>query len=461
MKKQSLNDAVVGLGHIAQVAVLRIFLSAVAIIAASSIASAREALSEPLPDDSYSSIVDVSSAIQNIGVMGVNGLMAGFADKAPWASSYWPIHKGLLGNRYADPNFPRSKNFSENYSYYVSNPSEIYLQQAGAATLSPSEKYDLLVGDSNWTLTKASWAKGLADLEENGVVAGWTGICHGWSGAAHMGAPMPAQSVDATDVTGIYSIRFYPHDIRALASLLWAQNSPTTKKAGNRCRQDSPTRDSTGRPTDPSCLDTNPMTWHLTVVNRIGIQKKSFVMDASLGPEVWNYPIWGYEYQYFNPSTFETSYQLSPSLVPIERLRADRFSATRAPHTKYVVGIIMNTYHPNLIEPHIGTSKTSSWAVKRFIYDLELDENLNLIGGEWYGKDHPDFLWTFADGAVAMTREDRSLGAESWQPGESLPPHFAAAAISASVRREVLAHIVNPLWERSSIPDTIEVPPAP
>lgn len=424
-----------------------------------STASAREALSAPAADDTFAPIVAPETAILDLGIMSVNGLMSGFSAHEPWAASYWPIHKGLLGYRYSDPDFPKSKTFMTNYSYYQNHPSEVYLAAGQMKMLSPAEKYDLLVGDPNWTLTRANWRKGVDDYEQNGVVATWTGICHGWSAAAHIGTPAPFSAVNATDVTGSYSIHFYPHDIKALVSLLWAQNSPATRKVGNRCRQSIPSWDPNGRPTDPSCLDTNPMNWHTTLINRIGVQKKTLVMDASAGAEVWNYPIIGYDYHYFNPSTLEPSHQLSASLVAVDQFRADRYAATRSPEARFVVGIIMDLYHPPLVEPNTGVTKTNVWTSKRFIYDLELDQNLRVIGGEWYGKDRPDFTWTFDDNAVAETREDRSVGEVTWNPSTALPPALAQAAVSASGRREVLAHIVNALWS-ASLAD-ISLPPSP
>ncbi len=410
---------------------------------------ARGVFSGPFPEDNFATIVDPLSAVHSLGVMNVNGLMSGFAQNEPWAGSYWPIHKGLLGHRYADPNFPKSKDFYTNYSYYLSNDSHFHLMSGRMNSLSPSEKYDLLVGDSNWTLTRANWQKGVDDYNANGTVPTWTGICHGWSGATHMGFPSPNSVIDVLDATGRWYVRFYPHDIKALASLLWAQNSPTTKRAGNRCRQERPVLDPIGRPTDPSCLDTNPMTWHMTVVNQVGIQKRSFVMDSSYGPEVWNFPVLGYDYHYFNPSTFETSHQLSSSLVPVADIRLDRFSATRAPQAKYVVGVVMETYHPALVEPTTGVPITNTWAKKRFIYDLELDANMNLVGGEWYGKDHPDFLWAFEQQSEALTKEDRQLGTVQWDITRPFPANLANAAVSASARRQVLANIVDVLWGAS------------
>ena len=83
-----------------------------------------------------------------------------------------------------------------------------------------------------------------------------------------------------------------------------------------------------------------------------------------------------------------------------------------------------------------------------FVYDLELDQDGNIVGGEWINKvvrrrqgrrivekekagDKPDFLWYAPRGmkAVAM---DESMATGEWQTDTPLPESWAQAAISAS-----------------------------
>ena len=61
-----------------------------------------------------------------------------------------------------------------------------FVTELTVGLLSPSEKYDLLVGDKNFTLTKAMWNEGLGYYNRNGSVERWMGICHGWAIAAYM-----------------------------------------------------------------------------------------------------------------------------------------------------------------------------------------------------------------------------------------------------------------------------------
>ena len=48
----------------------------------------------------------------------------------------------------------------------------------------------------------------------------------------------------------------------------------------------------------------------------------------------------------------------------------------------------------------------------QYVYDLELDENGNIIGGEWYTNKHPDFLWTPYTGSKANSIADQYIQAD-------------------------------------------------
>lgn len=404
--------------------------------------------SAPLSDDDFQTFLEGLTAVNNIYQLEGQGLTQGRTQFEPWASSYWPIHLGLLANRYADTSITKTKIFSENYTNYLSRPAESYIANRQINKLSAAEKYDLLVGDTSWSLTRAMWKKGLDDLAADGGVATWTGICHGWAAATHMETPEPIHSVRVMDVTGTYSIEFYADDVQGLQSFLWAKSSPPSVQAGNRCKQGDVGRDPYLRPIDPSCLDSNPMTWHLAVTNRVGMYKKSFVMDSSSGSEVWNYPIAGYDYSYFNPRTFESTHSLKAAIEPIQNLTADKFSAYRDPRTKYIVGIAMDLFHPSLISARTSSNGANKIETENYAYDLELDENYNIVGGEWYSKSRPDFLWTFPTGSKAVSREDLNI-VENWDVNFPLPENFAIQAQAASQRGVVLSKIANALLNES------------
>lgn len=406
-------------------------------------------LAEPGKNDNFLDFLKDLTSVTNLALLQENGHARGAAVVIPWSSSFWPYYRGLLGARYADPDYVKSRNFIDNYTNFYATPADQYLTPERIRYLSPAEKYDLLIGDRTWTLTNNNWGRGKQVYDEHGSVPSWTGICHGWVAAAHQDIKPPVLPVTVTDVTGTYAIPFYPQDIRGLVSYLWAESSPPSFQAGARCRQSEIVKDEYLRPVEISCLDANPMTWHLTITNRLGTHGKSFVMDASAGAEVWNYPITAYDYTYFNVKTMEPSDRFEDALRPLAEITNDRFRAHRSPRAKFLVGVSMDVFHPALIEPNTGSSREPVMQAKNFIYDLELDEGLNVVGGEWYSKETPDFLWTFPPGGDALTSEDIALGGAAWDTAVPLPAAIASPAILATRKGHVLATIVKALHARS------------
>lgn len=409
--------------------------------------------SEPAADDQFEQFLENWLAVTEIHQLHNQNLTKGESLIKPWSGSYWPIHKGILSQRYADPDQNSSQVFIQNYNEFRKRSSEDYLLKNQVERLSPAEKYDLLVGDSNWTLSKKMWEKGLKSFENMGFVTTWTGICHGWAAASHQIETSPHQTVSVIDVTGRYQIPFYASDIKGLISLLWANSSPSTVRAGNRCRGPQIKTDFYLRPTDVSCLDSNPKTWHVTITNRMGINKKSMVMDSSAGPEVWNYPITAYDYHYFDVKTLMPSQQLENVIRRLDSLPINHLSPFRSPHTQFLIGIIMDVYHPSLTEPNILISNKVVMSKKTYVYDLELNSEYQIVGGEWYSRETPDFIWTYPNLNQAYTREDSDLKLANitWDSRNFMLDSIATAAQMASRRGEVLSTLVMELLYRSQL----------
>ena len=250
----------------------------------------------------------IDQGIVNAGIDSLDRLKLTSASlkQIPWADSYWPIYKGIIGIRYADVNFPNSKNFEDNFNYITEHSAATIAASADQIAidqLSPSEKYDLLLGDANWTLTNYSWEQGQRYLSESGFIPHWMGICHGWSAAAHMNVAISHKPIVVESVNHI-RITFYPSDIKALQSMLWANASPVTRFIGTKCKVNNPERNSIGRVIDPDCQNNNPASFHLILTNQLGINQRSFVMDGTYDAEVWNFPLTAYKYKYFNFSEY-------------------------------------------------------------------------------------------------------------------------------------------------------------
>jgi hypothetical protein len=384
-------------------------------------------------NDQAQNLVD-SLTYTGLQSMQNNSLMQAKLSTNPWSDDYWAIYLGILGKRYADPGFPNSADWSVNYNYVKTHPAAAILASGNTAAinnLSPSEKYDILVGDSSYSLTKRMWAEGKAIYDSRGSVETWMGICHGWAPASYM-LPRPTNAVTVTAADGHTQITFYPSDIKALASLLWARVPAPVKFIGGRCNVSNPGRDANGRLLDQAAFDTNPGTWHLAIVNQIGASKRSMVMDVTYDYQVWNQPVLGYRYRHFNPQSMTYQHALSAAAVSRAAYTRDKFSSYHSSQTASIVGIEMFVSYMVETHPsHNSPDSPSSDAIKeaRYLYDLELDMSGRIVGGEWRSFAHPDFLWTPGKGARAQTSFEPG---GSWDRNGTVPSSWKTAAVSAS-----------------------------
>ena len=377
------------------------------------------------------------------------GLMAAALSETPWSDDYWGIYKGLIACRYADPAFPASLDWKVNFDYVRMNDAQSILASGDPGAidlLSPAEKYDALVGDAYGTLTRQMWNEGRYYYNTSGTVESWMGICHGWAPAAYM-LPRPTGTVTVQAADGT-PLTFYPSDIKALATLLWANVPAPTRFVGGRCNDQNPTTDPvTGRVISAQCFDTNPATWLLSVVNQIGVSQRSLVLDATYDYQVWNQPMYSYEYVYFNPAQMVYTADLSSATVARGSFQ-DPFDAYRSPAAAYITGIAMRVGYVVETAPSHRPDDSPAYDSVQYVdylFDIEQDASGRVIGGEWYSNAHPDFLWTPTPTASAVTRYDY-MATGGWWPGYPLPQSWQVAAQYASqADRAPLAAIVEHL----------------
>lgn len=399
------------------------------------------------------------SFVSNLFKMQGQGLMQAKLDSQPWSDSYWPLYNGSLGYRYAEKNWPnvkyseKSKAWQKYYDFaFEEMPLLSYIDSKNTDFLSPSEKYDLLVGDKNYNLTNESWNEGKKYFDSYGKVETWMGVCHGWAPAAYM-LPRPKRSVMVTAVNG-EKIKFFPSDLKALGTKLWAEGQYKVKFAGKRCYVKKPKVDEVGRIIEPGCNDVNPGLWHQSVVNQIGIAKRSLVMDATYDYEVWNQPILSYSYQYFNPQTDISYGDALDAYIPIEVFTKDKFKKYRAQNATHIVGVKMSVYyvletHPNQREE--DTPKQDRIAKVQYVYDLELNAAGDILGGEWYQNAHPDFLWAPEKNARVGTVADYwGYQNQTWDVSKPFPQAWSTAAAYASANGQPMTNVVQALFEASN-----------
>jgi hypothetical protein len=379
----------------------------------------------------------------------------------PWSDDYWAIYKGVLAFRYADPDKKDDSDWQVNTDYVRDNKSDVIIESGFISLLSPAEKYDLLVGDKSESLTHSMLEEGRYYYENQGEVESWMGICHGWAPAAYM-MDRPTTLVNVVAADGKTMIPFYPSDIKALGSLLWAEVRTYTNFSGGRCNEKEPKRDEeNGRITDQNCFDTNPGTWHKAVVNQIGLSDRSFVIDATYDYEVWNQPLYSYSYRYFNPETYETSLESYQDVaLAIEEFSKDKFKNYRDPKAKSIVGVEMRLEYIAETHPTHREYDNKNYdfvSTVTYRYDLELNEEGEIIGGEWYSNKHPDFLWTPPKDTRALTRLDKLIeeaieGGRTdlvWEKGQPVPAIWQQYIKDYSKQGQPLGLIVEGLIERS------------
>jgi hypothetical protein len=473
-----------------------------------------------------------SQFVRNIYQMKEQNLIKGKTASQPWTGTSWGLNKGLIADPYIN-GIPRNllraqREFSwmANHQRLVNRINEVHnqwrnLNQSKLDQLSPSEKYDLLLGDETFDLTRKlrdymyRWGAdmnnsnlslihlvggqadnfaqsllqdsasgftneaeallfavenrgGLADrlayqwyqegrfptfssalpgalrwaeseapnyvLKKMGDVsmALWEGICHGWATAAgHI--PRPRNTVTFNLPNG-KKLNFFPTDIKGLASLMFAHsliqdiyNSndisqiPKSNNAGIlmeglRCNSTKVGRDEWGRLVDieideydtelqPRCVGVHPALWHIAMINIVGKQGRSFIVDKKVSDVVWNYPVKGYELEFFNPESGKYG-SLQSSLIDLSP--RDQFFSARSPRTKSIVGVKMIMHVTGWDFPNrkkTDSEKDDKSSKSTMLYDLEIDEQGTIVGGQWRAKEvgkplrimanhqQPDFFW--------------------------------------------------------------------
>lgn len=225
-----------------------------------------------------------------------------------------------------------------------------------AGELSPMEKYDTATGDSSMRGT--GWE--MAQYTAYGNVP-WAGHCNGVAAAGTM--------VDEPRKEVWYNgVRFSVDDIKALLVESFQGGGVVI---GGRCNLSRLSVDSSGRPTDAECRDTNPASFHIAVTNYLGRFKKPIIADSDSGYPVWNYAI--------------TSY----------RVRAkSKLSASEAARW---MGMRSYPFNPaaTSFSYYQMEAVYSGGFTKVYEYILEMSGS-SIVGGEWFRDsrvDHPDFLW--------------------------------------------------------------------
>lgn len=173
---------------------------------------------------------------------------------------------------------------------------------------------------------------------------GWHGHCNGWTAASIRHAE-PQTSVERNGVT------FTPADIKALLAEIYMYSE--AEFLGGEDDENNPYDDAI-----------NPGLLHVVLANWIGRSSHPVAMDSMLGREVWNYPIYAFS---------SKSAKRSNGRQVEVRLNAAYAASTNQEYT----------HSPRLKR------------IKSFHYQLDLDEEGHVTGGQYFGdSERIDILWT-------------------------------------------------------------------
>jgi hypothetical protein len=406
--------------------------------------------------------------------------MSGKSQMPLWSDDYWRTQWGGASYRYSqyDPN-SELEDWKTAIGLY-SQPNQFFdlvkkrtppdkLNQT-IDTWSPTEKYDLAVGDPNFTLTNQQKASGRSQLGKDNNVEPWIGLCHGWAPAGLM-VPRPSKTVANIEGPNGTKVNFYPHDIRALATLNWANGSSDSNFVGGRCDAKKVARFPNGRVSQQECFDNNPATFHLALANMIGEKKLSFVMDKTFDFEVWNQDVKAYKFVYFNPlnpserTTSSRRWQKYAVDYAAAFKKRDRFQKPltrglrngkkwRDDGIKKVIGVIATVVYSAEVFPNWGKRPAADRLVRyTATYDLELHEEGGKLvpkGGEWHDNNHPDFLWIPRKESYAFLDADREKLKYRGKLTSAVQKKLNEVAPPASDQGYPLCQVVSYLVEQSS-----------
>lgn len=389
----------------------------------------------------------------------------GKAAVTPWSDDYWRTRWGLTSYRYSEgQEFPTYKEAVAAYSQPLSWTRLIQLSTSeivrNVLAWSPSEKYDLAVGDEGFTLTNEQKNEGQSNLGPDGNVEEWMGLCHGWAAVANV-VSRPLKPVSLTGTNGV-QVQFYPNDIKALLTLGWSNGDFKTNFIGGRCNAKKPQIYPNGRLKQQECFDNNPATFHLVLGNMLGNGKVPFAYDKTFDYEVWNQPVTSYEITYFNPlQPAKRSKKWKEVAVDYDDAfkAKDRFQNPntrgengRDANVRKIVGVIATVIYVSEYSPiHSPNPQNDELVRESYTYDLELsEENGKLIptGGEWHSNLHPDFLWAAQKGSFASSKSDKI---ELDYDGKSEPSDLVTkTARKASNEANPLCQVIKVLVKESS-----------
>lgn len=305
-------------------------------------------------------------------------------DPIPWPSSYWPVFQDSINYKWdkksASPAEKYAKAFGHDVKAFMTKVSEVNGVLSQKTRKSCSSDFECMFSsDSGMCAKREGQSQGYC-------IPTWFGICHAWAPAALL-EPEPKCPVTKNDVT------FQPFDIKALVSMAYDGAHIETVFTGTRFNGKDGERnnkDQYGRFKDVTRRDVGPGFFHIAITNMLGNLNRSFIIDVTAGAEVWNQPVRSYEVLQSSP--------MDPKQAGSKYFKTNSYPFN--PDAKKLM--FVKTLFKWIVEssengPLVSNGKVDkSTKSAEYSYLLELDDDENIIGGEWVDnsrENHPDFLW--------------------------------------------------------------------
>lgn len=313
--------------------------------------------------------------------------LKGSLTKRPWSGDYWSTYKGGTTYRWG----AKTQIESDKWNYKLPVMSE--LKDENIRHLSPAEKYDLFLGNTDFDYTNYErertgitktfpWSE---NYDSEHKIPLWEGLCHAWAPATLV-YDNP-RSVVMTGALG-HTIEFGASDIKALLSGFVDFNFSKIESVGigSRCNfsfKELEKKYKAGEITkeeylskinSSECSDTNAGAFHVVLTNQIALKDEGFVIDITRDAEVWNQAVY----------SFESKVHEELSGV----------SAEATPGT--IKEILVHTNMTYIVEvPQAWNNKITNKSLKKAIYKyiLELNADGEIIGGRWMTHERPDFVY--------------------------------------------------------------------
>jgi len=352
---------------------------------------------------------------------------SGRAEQLPWPSDYWSYYEDSINVRYkgisttdwtklspaekydmAFNGWEPPENFLElmplNLSVDCGVPEGAEGDDAYPQVLdSHDDYYDALGPAATWQhMNKGNWKSrngqdddgdgfidectGADDGDDHNDYDGietWWGLCHAWVPAAILAAE-PQHDVTINGVT------FTVSDIKALLIAMYDRSA--AHMLGGRCNDFEIERDEAGRPLNEDCRDTNAGSFHVVITNMLGKMKRAFAEDRTIGYQVWNQPVLGYQ---INKDQELTEEEVMDKLGHAGEKFHDVFNSPDAVKWVYFEMDVDYLSESNATSdgPLIGNISYYTHT-DHYKYIVEIDADDNIVGGEWVSYNTiPDFLW--------------------------------------------------------------------